>query len=67
MDPNISVVMAMLNSVAGNNDAHDAPVVPEVDFAPFNLSHLRAFSGQSDQMRNPSGGRSQNACDALPA
>ena len=63
----ISVVTALLKSVAYNDEAYDARVVPEADFVPFDLSHLRDFSRQGAEARNPFGGRGQNASDALPA
>jgi len=66
MEPTISVVTAMLKSVAYVNDEHRAPI-PEADFVPFNLSYLRDFSDQSEQSRHPVGGRAHNAADALPA
>ena len=67
MDPHISVVTAMLDSVAYHTGEFDAPVVPEADFVPFNLSYLRDFSEESEEARNPFEGRDQNASDALPA
>jgi hypothetical protein len=67
MDQNISVVTALLNSVAYSDAAYDARVVPEADFVPFDLSYLRDFSRQGEKSRNPFGGRGQNASDALPA
>jgi hypothetical protein len=67
MDQNISVVTALLNSIAYSDEAYNARVVPEADFVPFDLSHLRDFSRQGEEARNPSEGRSQNASDALPA
>jgi hypothetical protein len=66
MDQNISVVTALLNSVA-YGDAYDARVVPEADFVPFDLLHLRDFPRQGEEARNPLGGHGQNASDALPA
>ena len=67
MEPSISVVTAMLYSVAYNNAEHGTPVVPEADFVPFNLSLLRDFPDDSEHSRNPFGGRAPNAPDALPA
>jgi hypothetical protein len=58
MEPSISVVTAMLDSVAYHDNEFGAPVVPEADFVPFDLSYLRDFS-------DPFGGREQNASDAL--
>jgi hypothetical protein len=66
MDPHISVVTALLNSVAYNCD-DDAVLVPETDFVPFNFSHLRNFTAEAEQAKNPVGGGSQYASDALPA
>lgn len=66
MDPNV-LMTAMLNSITYNNNEHDAHVVPETDFVPFDLSYLRGFSGQGEKVRNPFGGHAQNASDALPA
>jgi len=57
----------MLYSVAYNNAEYGAPVVPEADFVPFNLSLLRDFPDDSEQSRNPFGGHASNAHDALPA
>ncbi len=67
MDPHISVVTAMLNSVAYQTGEFDASVVPETDFVPFNLSYLSDFSAPEKQAENPFGGRVQNASDPLPA
>jgi hypothetical protein len=68
MDQNISLVTALLNGLACNDQAYDARVVPEADFVPFDLSHLRDFSPkQGEQASNPCGGHGQNASDALPA
>ena len=67
MDTCLSVVAAILNSVAYNNNEHDAIVAPEPDFVPFDLSYLRDSSEQGKQVRNPFGGRDQNASHALPA
>ena len=67
MDQNISVVTALLNSVAYGDAAYDERVVPEADFVPFDLSHLRDLPRQGEEARNPLGGRGQNASDALPA
>jgi hypothetical protein len=67
MEPTISVVTAMLYSVAYSNADHGAPIVPEADFVPFDLSHLRDSREESKQSRNPFGGHAQNAPDALPA
>jgi hypothetical protein len=67
MEPSISVVTAMLYGAAYNNIEYGAPSVPEADFVPFDLSHLRDFSEESEQSRNPFGGHAQNAPDALPA
>jgi hypothetical protein len=49
MEPSISVVTAMLYSVAYNNVEYGAPIVPEANFVPFNLSHLRDFSEEPEQ------------------
>lgn len=67
MEPSISVVTAMLYSVAYNNVEYGAPSIPEADFVPFNFSHLRDFRAESGQSNDPFGGRAQNAPDALPA
>lgn len=67
MDPHISVLTAILNSIAYQSDENGASVAEEVDFVPFNLSYLRDFSEESEEARNPLGGRDQNAPDALPA
>jgi hypothetical protein len=67
MEPSISVVTALLYSAAYNKVEYGEPIVPEADFVPFNLSHLRDFSGESEQSRNPFGGHAQNAPEALPA
>jgi hypothetical protein len=67
MEPSISVVTAMLYSVAYNNAEYGAPVVPEADFVPFNLSHLRDFPDEFEQSRNSFGGRAQNVPEPLPA
>jgi len=67
MEPSISVVTAMLDSVAYNDNEYGAPVVREVDFVPFDLSYLRDLSEQGEQSSNPLGGRGQNASHALPA
>ena len=64
MEPTISVVTAMLYSVAYQGAE---PTVPETDFVPFDLSHLRGFSEEFEQPGNPFGGHAQNAPDALPA
>jgi hypothetical protein len=66
MDPHISVLTAILNSIA-QSDENGVSVAEEVDFVPFNLSYLRDFSEESEEARNPLGGRDQNAPDALPA
>ena len=67
MEPTISVVTAMLYSVAYKNAEYGESIVPEADFVPFDLSQLRDFSEESEQPRNPFGGHAQNAPDALPA
>jgi hypothetical protein len=68
MDPHISVITAVLNSIIYPVYQRDVTtVVPEVDFVPFNLSYLRDFSRQSEQATNPFEGRGQNASEALPA
>jgi hypothetical protein len=67
MDPHISVLTALLNSIAYQSDEREARVAAEVDFVPFNLSYLRDFPQQSEGARNPFGGHGQNAPDALPA
>ena len=67
MDPHISVLTAILNSIAYQSDENGVSVAEEVDFVPFNLSYLRDFSEESEEARNPFGGRDQNATDALPA
>jgi len=66
MEPSISVVTAILDSVAYNDNEYGASIVPETDFVPFDLSYLRDLSEQGEQSRNPFGGREQNASDALP-
>jgi hypothetical protein len=67
MEPTISVVTALLDSVAYNDNEYGAPVVREADFVPFDLSYLRDLSEQGEQSDNLLGGRGQNASDALPA
>jgi len=68
VDPHISVLTAVLNSITYPvYQRHAATVVPEVDFVPFDLSYLRDFSRQSEQATNPFEGRGQNASEALPA
>jgi hypothetical protein len=67
MEPSISVVTALLDSVVYKDNEYDAPVVPEADFVPFDLSYLRDFAEQGEQSSDPLGGREQNASDALPA
>ena len=67
MEPSISVVTAMLDSVAYNDNEYGAPLVPEADFVPFDLSYLRDLAEQGEQSSNPLGGREQNASHALPA
>jgi hypothetical protein len=67
MEPSISVVTAMLDSVAYKDNEYGALVVPEADFVPFDLSYLRDLAEQGEQSSNPLGGREQNASDALPA
>jgi hypothetical protein len=67
MEPSLSVVTAVLNSIAYRNDANVAPIVPEAEFVPFDLSYLRDFPGHSEEERQPFGGRAPNVSDALPA
>jgi hypothetical protein len=67
MDPHISVLTAILNSIAYQSDERDASVPAEVDFVPFNLSHLRDFPQESEGTGNPFGGLGENEPDALPA
>jgi len=67
MDPHISVVTAMLDSVAYRTGEFDAPVVPEADFVPFNLSYLSDFAESEKQSENPFGGHVENASDPLLA
>jgi hypothetical protein len=67
MEPTISVVTAMLYGAAYNKVEYGEPIVPEADFVPFDLSHLRDFRGESEHARNSFGGHVQNAPDALPA
>jgi len=43
MDPHISVLTAILNSIAYQSDENGVSVAEEVDFVPFNLSYLRVF------------------------
>ena len=67
MEPSISVVTALLDSVAYNDNEYGAPVVREVDFVPFDLSYLRDLAEQGEQSSDSLGGHGQNASDALPA
>jgi hypothetical protein len=67
MNPHISVVTALLNSIAYNGEDHHATVVPEEDFVPFDFSYLRDFPGRGETARTPFEGHGQNASDALPA
>lgn len=67
MDPHTSVVTTLLKCVAYDKDAHDAPVVPEADFVPFDFSYLRDFPGQGENVRRPLGGHGQNVPNALHA
>jgi hypothetical protein len=67
MEPSVSVVTAMLYSVAYSKAEYGAPAVPEADFIPFNFSHLRDFSEDSEQSQNLFERHAQNAPDALPA
>jgi hypothetical protein len=67
MEPSVSVVTAMLDSVAYHDNQYSAPAVPEADFVPFDLSYLRDFMEQDEQLSDPLGGPRQNAVDALPA
>ena len=52
MDPHISVVTTLLKCVAYDKNAHDAQVVPEADFVPFDFSYLRDFPGQGENVRS---------------
>jgi hypothetical protein len=67
MEPSISVVTAMLDSVAYRDNEYGALAVPEADFVPFDLSYLRDFTEQGERSTDPLGGPRQNAVDALPA
>jgi hypothetical protein len=67
MEPSLTVVTAVLNSIAYRSDANGAPIVPEAEFVPFDLSYLRDFPGHSEQEEQVFGGRAPNASDALPA
>jgi hypothetical protein len=67
MNQHISVVTALLNSIAYNGDDLRTTVVPEADFAPFDFSHLRDFPGRGEQARTPFQGHGQNASDPLSA
>ena len=67
MNQHISVVTALLNSIAYNGDDFHATVVPEADFVPFDFSYLRDLPGQREPSRIPFEGHGQNASDALPA
>jgi hypothetical protein len=67
MEPSVSVLTAILNSVAYGNDEYGEPNVPESEFLPFNLSYLRDFPDESEPSRHPFGGRAQDASGALHA
>jgi hypothetical protein len=67
MNPHISVVTALLNSIAYNGDDLHATVVPEAGFVPFDFSYLRDFPGGGEKARTAFEGHGQNASDALPA
>jgi|HubBroStandDraft_2_1064218.scaffolds.fasta_scaffold966780_1 hypothetical protein len=67
MDPHISVVTALLHSIAYNTHESDAQVVPEAEFVRFDFSYLRDYPVPNEPVRNPFGGRDQHAADALPA
>jgi hypothetical protein len=67
MEPSISVVTAMLYSVAYSTVEYGTPTVPEAEFVPFDLSQLRDFGAEPEQSRNQFGGHVQNAPNALPA
>ena len=67
MNQHISVVTALLNSIAYNGEDLHAPVVPEEDFVPFDFSYLRDLPGRGEPSRIPFEGHGQNASDALPA
>jgi hypothetical protein len=67
MNPHISVVTALLISIAHNGEYHHATVAPEEDFVAFDLSYLRDFSGRGEPAKIPFEGHGQNASDALPA
>jgi hypothetical protein len=53
MNQHISVVTALLNSIAYNGDDLRATVVPEADFVPFDFSHLRDFLRSKDTVKMP--------------
>jgi hypothetical protein len=67
MDTNFYIFMAVLNSLGIQHEKQDRSTVSEPDFVPFDLSHLRDFSGQDKQDRNPSRGYGRNVSNALPA
>jgi hypothetical protein len=66
MEPYISVVSAMLNSVAYIAEEQDATVIPEEAFVPFNFSYLRDLPAD-EEAKNPFGGHDQSALPALSA
>ena len=67
MDTNFYILMAVLNSCGIEHKMQDRSTVPEPDFVPFDLSHLRDFPGPDKQDRNPSRGYGRNVSNALPA
>lgn len=67
MDAYAYYITAMLNSLAQNHTAADAPVAADAEFVPFNLSYLKDFPKENESVRSSSGGEGRNASDPLPA
>lgn len=67
MDAYAYYITAMLNSLARNHDAAEAPVAADAEFVPFNLSYLKDFPKGNESVRSSSGGEGRNASDPLPA
>jgi hypothetical protein len=67
MDPYTYLVTALLNSIAYQHKIEAASVIPEPEFRPFNLSHLRSFPKDTEEDKNSFRRHGGNVSNAFPA
>ena len=67
MDAYAYYITAMLNSLAQNHAAAEAPIAADAEFVPFDLSYLKDFPKENESLRSSSVGEDRNASDPLTA